>query len=107
MASARSWSSMDCWARTNSPRGCAGRLVVPITSISPSHRRSLDHALETLETIKTEAEEIYARYRPALEALAARLNAELEPLDRRVEATQPSCVGQTAGASWRSPAARD
>ena len=36
----------DCWARMNWPRGCAGRLVVPITSISPSHRRSLDHALD-------------------------------------------------------------
>src|SRR5215210_8043620 len=45
MASARSWSSTDCWARMNSPTGCAGRLVVLITSISPFHRRSLDHAL--------------------------------------------------------------
>jgi hypothetical protein len=45
MASARSWSSMDCWARMNWPTGCAGRSVVLTTSISPSHRRSLDHAL--------------------------------------------------------------
>src|SRR5215211_1985546 len=45
MASARWWSSTDCWARMNSQRGCAGRLVVLITSISPFHRRSLDHAL--------------------------------------------------------------
>jgi glyoxylase-like metal-dependent hydrolase (beta-lactamase superfamily II) len=36
---------MEFWARTNSPTGCAERLIVPITSISPSHRRSLDHAL--------------------------------------------------------------
>src|SRR5215213_7652031 len=45
MASARSWSSMDCWARMNWPTGCAGRSVVLTTSISPSHRMSLDHAL--------------------------------------------------------------
>jgi hypothetical protein len=29
----------------NWPTGCAGRSVVLTTSISPSHRRSLDHAL--------------------------------------------------------------
>jgi hypothetical protein len=31
----------------NWPTGCAGRSVVLTTSISPSHRRSLDHALAT------------------------------------------------------------
>jgi hypothetical protein len=50
--------------------------------------QAVSEDLETLENIKAEAEEIYARYRPALEALAAELNAELEPLDRRVEVTQ-------------------
>jgi hypothetical protein len=33
----------------NWPTGCAGRSVVLTTSISPSHRRSLDHALGARE----------------------------------------------------------
>jgi hypothetical protein len=47
---------MECWARTNWPTGCAERLVVPITTISPFHRRSLDHALQWFVDIGEEAQ---------------------------------------------------
>ena len=43
--SARSSSPTASWERTSSPRGCAGCSVARITSISPSHRMSPDHAL--------------------------------------------------------------
>src|SRR5918994_4482240 len=45
MASARSQSRTGSSEPTSLPRGYAGRSVVLITSISPSHRRSPDHAL--------------------------------------------------------------
>src|SRR5215210_2718498 len=45
MGSEGSWSLTACSALTNSPTGCVGRSVVRITIISPSPRRSLDHAL--------------------------------------------------------------
>src|SRR5215208_2137410 len=38
-----------------------------------------------IEDIKAEAEDIYARYRPRLQALAAELDGELAPLDERLE----------------------
>ncbi len=44
-ASARSSSRTGCLEPTSLPRGFAGYLVVRITSISPFHKRSLDHAL--------------------------------------------------------------
>jgi hypothetical protein len=44
--------------------------------------------LAEVETIKGEAEEIYARYRARLEALAGELNEELSPLDERLEELQ-------------------
>jgi hypothetical protein len=43
--SERSLNPTDCSEPTNSRIGCAGFLVVRITSISPSHRMSPDHAL--------------------------------------------------------------
>src|SRR5215210_7769799 len=45
MGSEGSWSLTACSAPTNSPTECVGRSVVRITIISPSPRRSLDHAL--------------------------------------------------------------
>ena len=44
-ASARSSSRTGFSEHTSLPRGCAGSSVVRITSISPFHRRSPDHAL--------------------------------------------------------------
>jgi transposase len=36
-----------CWEHTSLPRGCVGSSVVLITSISPFHGRSFDHALDS------------------------------------------------------------
>jgi hypothetical protein len=44
--------------------------------------------LEEAEEIKGEAEEIYERYRARLEELAGELDAELAPLDERIETLQ-------------------
>jgi len=44
--------------------------------------------LEAIKGLKAEAEEVYARYRPRLETLASELDAELAPLDRRLETLQ-------------------
>jgi hypothetical protein len=41
-----------------------------------------------IEEIKAEAEQIYSRYRPRAEELAVELNAELAPLDERLQALQ-------------------
>jgi hypothetical protein len=43
---AKSWNPTGFSRRTSLPRGCAGCSVVRITSISPSHKMSPDHALE-------------------------------------------------------------
>ena len=45
MGNEGSSNSTAYWDPTSSPTGSAGRSVVLITSISPFHRRSLDHAL--------------------------------------------------------------
>jgi len=44
--------------------------------------------MDAVERIKGEAEEIYERYRPRLEDLAAELGEELRPLDERLETHQ-------------------
>jgi hypothetical protein len=47
--------------------------------------------LAEVEEIKGGAVEIYERYRARLETLAAELDAELEPLDERLETVQRAC----------------
>jgi hypothetical protein len=49
---------------------------------------AISEEMEAIEDLKAEAEEIYARYRPQLEALAAELGADLAPLDERLESIQ-------------------
>jgi hypothetical protein len=78
-----------------------------IELVEEEAQQAVYEELQALETIKAEAAEIYDRYRPRLEELAAQLDADLEPLDRRVQTTQPSHVGETAGPQGHSPAARD
>ena len=78
-----------------------------IELVEEEAQQAVSEELQALETIKAEAAEIYDRYRPRLEDLAAQLDADLEPLDRRVQTTQPSHVGDTAGTQGHSPAARD
>jgi len=55
-------------------------------AIEEAIEEALGEELEEVEEIKAEAEEIYQRYRPRLEALAAELEGELAPLDARLEA---------------------
>jgi hypothetical protein len=49
---------------------------------------AISDEVAAMENIKSEAEEIYERYRARLEDLAAELDAELEPLDARLETLQ-------------------
>jgi len=51
-------------------------------------QEAIAEELEAVENLKAEAEEIYGRYRPRLEALAAEMDAEMEPLDERLETYQ-------------------
>jgi molecular chaperone GrpE (heat shock protein) len=59
-----------------------------IELVEEEAQQAVSEELQALETIKAEAAEIYDRYRPRLEDLAAQLDADLEPLDRRVQTTQ-------------------
>jgi hypothetical protein len=49
---------------------------------------AISDEMDEVERIKGEAEEIYKRYHPRLEDLAAEMGAELEPLDERLETLQ-------------------
>lgn len=51
-------------------------------------KEAIAEEVAKVEEIKAEAEEIYQNYRPRLEELAAELNAQLAPLDERLETLQ-------------------
>jgi len=59
------------------------------------HDAIADELVE-VEELKGEAEEIYERYRARLEVLAAELDAELEPLDERLETVQHAVTEKLA-----------
>jgi hypothetical protein len=80
-------------------------LVPKIHENASAARKIVDEAvadaiadeLDGVETIKGEAEVIYERYRARLEDLAAELDAELEPLDERLETLQQA-IGEKLAA---------
>ncbi len=64
------------------------RAVAAREAVESAVDEAIEDELEVLEDLKTEAEGVYGRYRARLEALAAELDAELEPLDQRLETLQ-------------------
>ena len=59
-------------------------------------RDAITDELGALEKVKGEAEEIYERYRARLEDLAAELDEDLTPLDRRLETLQHAVTEKLA-----------
>jgi hypothetical protein len=59
-------------------------------------RDAIADELKEVEEVKGEAEEIYERYRAPLESLAAQMNEELAPLDRRLETLQHAVAEKLA-----------
>lgn len=64
------------------------RAAVAREAVEQAVEDAIEDELEDLEGIKADAEEVYDRYRTRLEVLAAELDAELEPLDERLETLQ-------------------
>jgi hypothetical protein len=59
--------------------------------------------LDSLEEVKGEAEEIYERYRGRLEDLAAEMDEDLAPLDRRLETIQHAVAEKLANLELELP----
>ncbi len=73
---------------THLASGVNERAAAAREAVEQAVEDAIEDELEDLEDLKAEGEEVYGRYRVRLEALAAELDAELEPLDERLETLQ-------------------